>query len=172
MTDSKPSAEQVPISLEESRELQDILRTLTNSGTALITSARELIQSWNIRGARIDELGRRLAEREQQIEATSNLLLNCSDTLRVRCIPANKPLDERVIELAHRADRVADLERQLADCRASLAAAPAKALREAADEVEGHWNESVTPSGFDQKAQAKRSADVLRRMADEQEGKL
>jgi hypothetical protein len=35
-----------PISCEESHELQSILRTLTNSGTALITSARELVRLW------------------------------------------------------------------------------------------------------------------------------
>jgi hypothetical protein len=35
-----------PISCEESHELQSVLRTLTNSGTALITSARELVRLW------------------------------------------------------------------------------------------------------------------------------
>lgn len=35
-----------PISVDESRELQDILRTLTNSGTALITSARQLVEAY------------------------------------------------------------------------------------------------------------------------------
>jgi len=32
-----------PVSIEEANQLQDILRTLTNSGTALKTSARELV---------------------------------------------------------------------------------------------------------------------------------
>lgn len=34
------------VSNDEARELQDILRTLTPSGTALKTSARELVESW------------------------------------------------------------------------------------------------------------------------------
>lgn len=45
-----------PVSIEQANELQDILRTLTNSGTALITSARELVQSLETTKAEIEAL--------------------------------------------------------------------------------------------------------------------
>jgi len=45
-----------PVSKEEADELQDILRTLTNSGTALKTSARELVAALKAKQAEVERL--------------------------------------------------------------------------------------------------------------------
>ena len=44
------------ISVDDANELQDILRTLTNSGTAIKTSARELVAAFTNSQAKIDSL--------------------------------------------------------------------------------------------------------------------
>lgn len=56
---------------ETLNELQDILRTLTNSRTALTTSSRELVKQWDAQGRRITELKKRITELEGALEDIS-----------------------------------------------------------------------------------------------------
>ena len=78
------------ISRDEANELQDVLRTLTNSGTALLTSARALVQTLEMLGGANNELqirnGQLVTMREQaetdltRARAAIRAFLNAWDT--------------------------------------------------------------------------------------------
>lgn len=68
-----------------------------------------------------EELERKLGDAEHTVDAQANMCANIADTCRARGVDGHKTLDERVIELAQRADQCDSLRQQLDAEKAKVA---------------------------------------------------
>lgn len=137
--------ERTEISREQANELQDILRTLTSSGVALISSARELVQSWENqekeiktlhtdRDKAVAEIGElkmdvndRIEERDRVLDAKEKAVVELDETKRINNINAE---NARVTEK----ERVADIQKlrmELEEAKTILQAHPGCSLLDA-----------------------------------------